>query len=310
MTSWLITGAGGMLGRDLVALLQASGAEVTAADRGALDITDGLAVTALLDRVRPDVVVNCAAWTAVDDAEAHEDLALAVNGSGAANLATACAGVGARLMQPSTDYVFSGTVVPSTGDSSTGDLVTGARPYAEDEEPAPRTAYGRTKLAGEQAVLRILPEGGYVLRTAWLYGAHGPNFVRTMIRLEAARDTVAVVDDQHGQPTWTEDVARQILLLAESEAKPGIYHATSSGQTTWFGLARAVFELLGADPGRVTPTSSSELARPAPRPAYSVLGHAGWASAGLPPLPDWRYSLQQAFPDLAAAEGRPNPATR
>jgi dTDP-4-dehydrorhamnose reductase len=294
MTSWLITGAGGMLGQDLVTLLQASGAEVTAAGRGSLDITDGSAVTALLDRVRPDVVVNCAAWTAVDDAEAHEDLALAVNGSGVANLATACAGVGARLMQPSTDYVFSGTVDPSTG----------ARPYAEDEEPAPRTAYGRTKLAGEQAVRQILPDGGYVLRTAWLYGAHGPNFVRTMIRLEAARDTIAVVDDQHGQPTWTEDVARQILLLAESEAKPGVYHASSSGQTTWLGLARAVFELLGADPGRVTPTSSSELARPAPRPAYSVLGHAAWASAGLPPLPDWAQSLPRAFGAIAAAEGR------
>ncbi len=290
MTSWLITGAGGMLGHDLAALLRATGAEVETADRGALDITDAAAVTALLDRVRPDVVVNCAAWTAVDDAEAHEDRALAVNGSGVASLATACAAVGARLMQPSTDYVFAGQ---------------SALPYAEYDEPAPRTAYGRTKLAGEQAVLRILPDAGYVLRTAWLYGAHGPNFVRTMIRLEAARDTVAVVDDQHGQPTWTADVARQMLLLAGSDAKPGIYHATSSGQTTWLGLARAVFELLGADPGRVTPTSSSELARPAPRPAYSVLGHAAWASARLPPLPDWRDSLQRAFPDLAAAEGRP-----
>jgi dTDP-4-dehydrorhamnose reductase len=289
MTSWLITGAGGMLGHDLVSLLRATGAEVETADRGALDITDAAAVTALLDRVRPDVVVNCAAWTAVDDAEAQEDRALAVNGTGVASLATACAAVGARLMQPSTDYVFAGQ---------------SALPYAEDGAPAPRTAYGRTKLAGEQAVLRILPETGYVLRTAWLYGAHGPNFVRTMIRLEAARDTIAVVDDQHGQPTWTADVARQILLLAGSDAKPGIYHATSTGQTTWFGLARSVFELLGADPGRVTPTSSSELARPAPRPAYSVLGHAAWASAGLPPLPDWRDSLQRAFPDLAAAEGR------
>jgi dTDP-4-dehydrorhamnose reductase len=234
-------------------------------------------------------VVNCAAWTAVDDAEEHEDRALAVNGSGVANLATACARVGARLMQPSTDYVFAGT---------------SPAPYAEDDEPAPRTAYGRTKLAGEQAVLRILPDAGYVLRTAWLYGARGPNFVRTMIRLEAGRDTVAVVDDQHGQPTWTTDVARQILLLAGSDAKPGVYHATATGQTTWFGLARAVFELLGADPGRVTPTSSSELARPAPRPAYSVLGHAAWDQAGLPPLPPWPDSLRRAFPALAAAEGR------
>jgi dTDP-4-dehydrorhamnose reductase len=289
MTSWLITGAGGMLGQELVSLLRASGAVVTARDRGQLDITDPAAVASAVRQARPDVVVNCAAWTAVDDAEAHEDRALAVNGGGAANLAAACAAVGARLMQPSTDYVFGGT---------------SSRPYAEDEEPAPRTAYGRTKLAGEQAVLELLPGGGYVLRTAWLYGAHGPNFVRTMIRLEVVRDTVAVVDDQHGQPTWTADVARQLLLLAEADVKPGIYHASSTGQTTWLGLARAVFELLGADPGRVTPTSSAELARPAPRPAYSVLGHAAWDQAGLPPLPDWQDSLRRAFPAIAAAEGR------
>jgi dTDP-4-dehydrorhamnose reductase len=278
-----------MLGQDLVSLLRASGADPAAVDRSQLDITDPAAAAAVIGQVRPDVVVNCAAWTAVDDAEAHEDRALAVNGAGAANLAAACAAAGARLLLPSTDYVFGGT---------------SSRPYAEDDEPAPRTAYGRTKLAGEQAVLELLPGAGYVLRTAWLYGAHGPNFVRTMIRLEAARDTVAVVDDQHGQPTWTEDVARQILLLAESDAKPGIYHASSTGQTTWLGLARAVFELLGADPGRVTPTSSAELSRPAPRPAYSVLGHAAWDHAGLPPLPRWDDALRRAFPVLAAAEGR------
>ena len=289
MTSWLITGAGGMLGQDLVSLLRDSGEDFTAADRGTLSITDAAAATAFVRQVRPAIVVNCAAWTAVDDAEAHESQALAVNGTGAANLATACAAIGATLIQPSTDYVFSGT---------------GSRPYAEDDEPSPRTAYGRTKLAGERAVRRNLPETGYVLRTAWLYGAHGPNFVRTMIRLEAARPTVAVVDDQHGQPTWTADVARQILLLARSGARAGVYHATSSGQTTWLGFARAVFELLGADPGRVTPTSSSALSRPAPRPAYSVLGHDAWDRAGLPVLPGWRDALGRAFGAIAAAEGR------
>jgi len=165
-------------------------------------------------------------------------------------------------------------------------------------------AYGLSKLAGEQAVLRQLPSHGYVVRTAWLYGARGKNFVSTILRLAEARETLDVVDDQYGQPTWTADVARQILLLARSDAKPGVYHATSTGQTTWMGLAQAVFELLGADPRRVTPTTSDELARPAPRPAYSVLGHAAWAGAGLPPLPPWRESLQRAFPGLAAAEGR------
>jgi dTDP-4-dehydrorhamnose reductase len=289
MTRWLVTGAGGMLGRDLTAVLRSAGAEVAGLDRRQLDITDAAGTAAAVRDIGPDIVVNCAAWTAVDEAEAHEDEALAVNGEGAANLAAACASTGSRLILPSTDYVFSGT---------------GTAPYREDDPTGPRTAYGRTKLAGERVVLRLLPDAGYVLRTAWLFGAHGPNFVRTMIRLESARDTVAVVDDQHGQPTWTADVARQILLLAGSGAEPGIYHASSTGETTWLGLAQAVFGLLGADPGRVTPTSSAELARPAPRPAYSVLGHAAWARAGLPPLPDWRDSLARAFADVAASEGR------
>ena len=289
MTRWLVTGAGGMLGQDLTALLRASGADVAALDRGHLDITDAAGTASAVASVAPDFVVNCAAWTGVDDAEAHEQEALAVNGEGAANLAAACAAAGARLVQPSTDYVFSGTA---------------SSPYAENDPTGPRTAYGRTKLAGEQAVLRLLPGAGYVLRTAWLYGAAGPNFIRTMIRLEATRDTVAVVDDQHGQPTWTADVARQILLLAQADAEPGIYHATSTGQTTWFGLARAVFSLLGADPGRVMPTSSAELARPAPRPAYSVLGHGAFDRAGLPMLPDWRDALERAFGEIAASEGR------
>ncbi len=257
MTRWLVTGAGGMLGQDLTSLLRHGGADVTALDRGRLDITDAAAAAAAVLQAGPDIVVNCAAWTAVDDAESHEDLALAVNGDGAANLAAACAKAQARLVHLSTDYVFSGT---------------GTEPYPEDHQPAPRTAYGRTKLAGEEAVRNILPGASYVLRTAWLYGAHGPNFVRTMIRLEASRDTVAVVDDQHGQPTWTGDVASRIVLLALSAAPPGTYHATSSGETTWLGLARAVFGLLGADPGRVRPTSSSELSRPAPRPATASSG--------------------------------------
>jgi dTDP-4-dehydrorhamnose reductase len=289
VTRWLVTGAAGMLGQDLTEMLRASGADVTALDRGQLDITDPEAVTAAVLAASPDIVVNCAAWTAVDDAEAREDLALAVNGDGPANLAAACAQAGAWLVQPSTDYVFSGT---------------GTRPYAENHRPAPRTAYGRCKLAGEQAVLRLLPDSSYVLRTAWLYGAHGPNFIRTMISLEGRQETVSVVNDQHGQPTWTSDVARQILRLAGSAAEPGIYHATSRGATTWMGLAREVFRLLGADPARVRPVNSSELARPAPRPSYSVLGHDRWASAGLPRLPYWQDSLASAFPAIAASIGR------
>jgi dTDP-4-dehydrorhamnose reductase len=290
MTRWLVTGAAGMLGQDLTAQLAGTDADVTGLDRGALDITNQAATLAAVQDLRPDIVVNCAAWTKVDDAESCEEAALAVNGAGAANLAAACAKTGARMMQPSTDYVFDGA---------------GTEPYPEDFPTDPVSAYGRTKLAGEDAVLRLLPDAGYVLRTAWLYGAHGPNFIRTMIRLEGSKDTVAVVDDQRGQPTWTADVARQILLLAGAGAAPGIYHATSTGTTTWMGLAQEIFRLLGADPDRVTPTTSSELARPAPRPAYSVLGHARWAQAGLPVLPHWRDALHAAFPAIAAAEARP-----
>src|SRR5579872_5856264 len=165
MSRWLVAGAGGMLGRDLVAVLRHEGEDVIGLSRPDLDITDEAAVLAALRRGRPDVVVNCAAWTAVDDAEAHEDRALEVNGRGAAHLAAGCAALGLPLVHMSTDYVFA-------GDAS--------RPYAEGDVPRPCTAYGRTKLAGEQAVRLLLPDTGYVVRTAWLYGAHGRNFVSTM----------------------------------------------------------------------------------------------------------------------------------
>ena len=293
MSHWLITGAGGMLGQDLVTRLRRDGAQVTGLARLDLDVTDEAAVRDTVRQLRPDVVVNCAAWTAVDAAETREGEALAVNGHGPANLAAACASSGARLVQVSTDYVFDGQA---------------ARPYAENAATAPRTAYGRTKLAGEAAVLGVLPGTGYVLRTAWLYGASGRNFVRTMIRLERQRPEVDVVDDQQGQPTWTACVANQIVGLIQSGAAAGIYHATSSGQTTWCGLAREVFRLLGADPARVRAISSEQLDLPAPRPVYSVLGHDRWAEAGLAPAPGWQSSLSRAFPSLVAAESVAPPA--
>ena len=287
MSRWLVAGARGMLGCDLVAALADHGEDVVGLSRKELDVTDAAAVSAALADCQPDVVVNCAAWTAVDDAEAHQDEALAVNGTGAAHVAAAIAAgsaaPGCRLVHLSTDYVFAGDA---------------ARPYAEHDVPGPRTAYGRTKLAGEQATARLLPGASYVVRTAWLYGAHGPNFVRTMITLERERPTVDVVADQRGQPTWTADVARQVITLVRSGAPAGIYHATSSGEATWFELAREVFLLLGADPDRVRPVSTAAFPRPAPRPAFSVLGHDAWAAAGLEPIGDWRLSLRKAFPSL------------
>lgn len=286
-TTWLIAGAGGMLGQDVLARLGREGGKAVALDRHALDITDPDAVHDALGAHRPAVVVNCAAWTAVDDAEAREADALRVNGDGARNLAQACARTGAKLLQLSTDYVFAGD---------------GTAPYPEDAPTGPRGAYGRTKLAGEQAVLAALPEAAYVVRTAWLYGAGGGNFVRTMIGLESVKETLDVVDDQRGQPTWTADLADRLVRLGqaahEGAAPAGVYHGTSGGETTWFGLTREIFRLLGADPGRVRPTTSAAFARPAPRPAYSVLGHDRWREAGIEPIRPWREALGAAFPAL------------
>jgi dTDP-4-dehydrorhamnose reductase len=287
VSRWLIAGADGMLGRDLAALLVAGGDEVTGLNRARLDVTDAGAVAAAVRRNEPDIVVNCAAWTAVDDAETREDDALAVNGHAVGHLADACAQVGAALVQVSTDYVFDGHA---------------EKPYAEDHPAAPRGAYGRTKLAGEQAARTALPDGSYVVRTAWLYGAHGNSFVRTMLARARAGSPVSVVDDQRGQPTWTADVAGQIRALIVGGAPAGTYHATSSGETTWFDLARAVYALAGADLALVTPTTSAAYQRPAPRPAYSVLGHDGWLTPGIEPIRDWRDALERAFPAMLAAQ--------
>jgi dTDP-4-dehydrorhamnose reductase len=293
MRRWLVTGAAGMLGQDLMAVLRQHGQDVTGLSRRDLDVRDECAVREALGRHHPAVVVNCAAWTAVDDAEAHEPEALLVNGDGAAHLAAACRAVGARLVQVSTDYVFS-------GDSR--------QPYAEDDSPAPRTAYGRTKLGGERAVLEILPDSGYVVRTAWLYGAHGHSFVHAMMGRAGRPDGVDVVADQWGQPTWTVDVAERIIALIGAEAAAGIYHATSAGQATWFALAREVFRLLDADPARVRATTSSSCPRPAPRPAWSVLSHDRLVAAGIEPIGGWRSSLGRAFPLLLPGAPAARPA--
>jgi dTDP-4-dehydrorhamnose reductase len=271
----LVTGANGMLGRDLQEALL--GHAVTALGRADLDVTDADAVDAAVSG--HDAVVNCAAYTKVDDAEAHEAEAYAVNATGPANLAAACARQGARLATISTDYVFDGTATS---------------PYEEDRPRDPLNAYGRTKAAGEELALQRHPGGTYVVRTAWLYGAHGPNFARTMLQLAASRDTWSVVDDQVGQPTWTADLAVQIVRLLESEAPAGVYHGTNSGQATWYEFARAVLEEAGLDPERIQPTDSSAFVRPAPRPAYSVLAHGGWARAGLAPMRPWREALRAA----------------
>ena len=280
---WLVTGAAGMLGSDVCDVLATAGeTEVTAATRDVLDITDPAAVEAVVPGHH--VVINTAAWTDVDGAEEHEAEATAVNGVAVEHLARACAAEGSLLLQVSTDYVFAGDATS---------------PYPEDAPTAPVNAYGRGKLVGERATLELLPATGYVVRTAWLYGSRGRDFVSTMLRLGGQRDTVDVVDDQLGQPTWSWALAAQLVALAGAaaagHAPAGVYHGTASGETSWYGLARAVFEITGLDPDRVRPTTSAAFARPAARPAYSVLGHDRWAAGGLPALPHWRAMLAQSL---------------
>lgn len=278
MTRYLLTGATGMLGTELVGAL--AGRDVTAASRSELDITDAAAVDAAL--AGHDVVINCAAWTAVDAAEDHEDEARAVNALGPQLLAEAAARHGAVLVTISTDYVFDGE---------------GTAPYAEDAPRDPVSAYGRTKAEGERLAIAAHPEGTIVVRTAWLYGAHGPNFAKTMIRLAGARETLDVVDDQVGQPTWAADLAAQIVALLDAGVRSGIYHGTNSGQTSWWGFARAIFAEAGLDPERVHPVPSSAYPQKAKRPAYSVLGHDAWAAVGLQPMRNWADALSQASAD-------------
>lgn len=273
MTRYVITGAGGMLGRDLQRAL--AGRDVRAFDRATLDVTDADAVAEAVRDV--DVIINAAAYTRVDDAEAHEAEALAVNGDGAANLAAAAGS--ARLVQLSTDYVFDGLA---------------SEPYAEDAPLAPVSVYGRTKADGERRV-QAAHGDTLVVRTAWLYGQNGPNFARTMLRLADERDTVDVVDDQMGQPTWTWDLANQIVRMLDAAAPAGVYHGTNQGAASRYDFARAVFSAAGHDPNRVRPSTSAAFNLAAPRPAYTVLGHERWHTVGIPPMRDWRDALDEAF---------------
>jgi dTDP-4-dehydrorhamnose reductase len=275
MTRYLITGASGMLGRDLQTAL--AGREVTALSRSDLDVTDLSAVTDAA--AGHDVIINAAAYTKVDDAESNEDAAYAVNAVGARNLAVAASANSAKLVQISTDYVFDGSATI---------------PYLENTPLNPISSYGRTKAAGEEFVRAENADGAFIVRTAWLYGEHGPNFAKTMLRLAASHDTVSVVNDQLGQPTWTGDLASQIVALLDSGAPAGIYHGTNAGQASWYDFARAVFASAGLDPERVTPTDSSTFVRPAPRPSYSVLAHDAWRAAGLEPMRDWTEALEDA----------------
>lgn len=284
MTRYLIAGAGGMLGHDLQRSL--AGRDVTALGHADLDISDHDAVLAAV--AGHDVILNAAAYTRVDDAESDEGSAYAINATGVENLARAAAATQARLITISTDYVFKGDA---------------RRPYAEEAPHDPINAYGRSKAAGERLAFAAHPGGTTIVRTAWLYGAGGSNFISTILRLARSGQTIGVVSDQIGQPTWTHDLAAQIVALLDADAPAGVYHGTSSGSTTWYELARSALELAGLDPEQITPTVSADTPRPAPRPAYSVLGHARWPQIGLAPIRAWEEGLAEAWTQGTFQEG-------
>jgi dTDP-4-dehydrorhamnose reductase len=280
----LITGSNGQLGTELAArYFDRPKDELFVGDLPDLDITSELSIASTFASIAPDLVINCAAWTAVDAAEEKESSAFTVNAEGPAILATYCARSGTRLVQISTDYVFSGEA---------------SEPYHEDAQPGPVTAYGRTKLAGENFVRELLPDNHLIVRTAWLYSPLGHNFVKTIVKAQKERATLSVVTDQIGQPTSASDLADQIVTLLDTYSGSGIFHGTNSGVTSWFEFARAIMSEIGEDPERILPTDSSSYVQLAPRPAYSVLGHQAWASVGIPPMRDWRVALHDAIPEI------------
>jgi dTDP-4-dehydrorhamnose reductase len=263
-----------MLGRDLVRAAGAAGLEVIPLTHADLDIADRAAVEGLVSAEHPDVVVNCAAWTDVDGAEQSERPAAAVNGAGAGNVARAAAAAGAWTIHISSDYVFDGAK---------------RQPYVESDPTGPLSAYGRSKLGGEVAVADEAPDRHTIVRSSWLFGMHGRCFPATILRLAQERDELAVVDDQRGCPTFTAHLASAITGLAQGEPPPpGILHVAGAGSCSWFELASCLVELAGLDCA-VRPVPTAEMPRPAPRPAYSVLGTE---RADAPALPSWRQGVE------------------
>ncbi len=278
----LLTGGDGQLGRELFDTATASGHEVRSTTRRDCDITDPSAVRDALDAAGPEVLVNCAAWTRVDAAQTDIDGAFRANALGPRVLAAECAARDVLLVHLSTDYVFDGTAIA---------------PVDEWQQPSPRSAYGASKLAGEGEV-RALARRHQLVRTSWLYGRHGPNFVLTMLRAAEQGRPLRVVSDQVGTPTWTGHLAPALLRLIARDL-PGTFHLTNSGQVSWHGFAQAIIAA-GASGADVTAITTADWPTPAPRPAYSVLDNRVWRLLGENPLPHWREGLRAYLASLRA----------
>jgi dTDP-4-dehydrorhamnose reductase len=280
----LVTGATGQLGTDVVAQFCRAGVhEVTGVGRDILDVGDRDVVHQVIGALRPDLVVHAAAWTAVDACESDPDRAWRVNALGSRHVAEASRDCGAHIVYVSTDYVFDGTKPD---------------PYLEWDEPSPRSTYGRSKLAGEREVTAVAP-GATVVRTSWVCGVHGSNMLKTVLRLAQGREPLFFVDDQRGCPTFTDDLSAMLYRLGVGR-RPGLFHVTNQGPTTWYRFVRDILAAAGHDPGRVSPITTAELVppRPAPRPANSVLDNAALRLSGLPLLPDHREALARTVAAL------------
>lgn len=269
----VVTGAKGQLGQDVMKQLQRDNHEVIGTDRDDLDITNKANVLAFITEIKPDVILHCAAYTNVDAAEADEDTAYTINALGTEYLAMAAKAAGSKMLYISTDYVFDGT---------------GTEPYEVEEPTKPLGVYGRTKLAGEEMLKKHM-EQYFIVRTAWVFGVGGNNFVKTMIRLGEERGEVGVVHDQVGSPTYTVDLAGLMIELMKTD-KYGTYHATNSGVCSWYDFAVEIFKQAGLIV-KVNPLTTDQFPRPAKRPAYSVLSKKKLTEAGLTPLRDWKEAL-------------------
>lgn len=273
----LVTGASGQLGHDVV---RAIGSEVIGTSSAELDITDKNSVFSFVESCRPDTIVHCAAYTAVEKAEKEPEKCHAVNTLGTAYMAEAAARIDAKFLYISTDYVFDGNL---------------GRPYEVDDIPSPLGVYGRTKYEGEVAVRELLRKH-FVVRTSWVYGVNGGNFVKTMLRLGKEHGSVRVVNDQSGAPTYTKDLAKLLVRIIQSE-KYGIYHAANSGFCTWYEYAQTIFSLAGIDV-TVEPVSTAELPGKAQRPPNSVFSYKSLITAGFALLPAWQDALERFIAEL------------
>jgi dTDP-4-dehydrorhamnose reductase len=286
---WAITGGSGQLSRSLVDLLDKEGVPYIAWSHKDLDVADDSSIS-VIKEISPDLLINCAAWTNVDAAEEFPEKATRVNQVGPRNMARAAKELNIPLIHISTDYVFSGQ---------------SRQPWSTDSKTEPMSTYGLSKLLGEKEISKNLDGNFYILRTAWLYGPYGRNFSKTILKKAlTSKDSINVVNDQIGQPTTTKSLAEQIFKVTKHNIPSGTYHATNTGQASWWDFAREIFELAGEDVERVRPSTSEDFPSNVKRPKYSVLDQSAWSKVGMETMPEWRRALKEVFPEIRKAVER------